>query len=251
MTNNNYIYLLIEREFLALNKPIYKIGRSKQELNKRVVSYPKGSRLLIQIYCDDCIEIESKLLRWFRIKYKSRKDIGSEYFEGDFRLMIADIYDTCYKSLLDKKYVYEDDVEFILEDSSSEEEVKSDVEIEGGGEEKDEKEFNDKLILVNEMLDKLGLSHPHIVDSIVPIEYIARFEVYYQEVKDKYLKVFDCIDGYMNIIDVINNIFKLCGTTQLVKVSNYKYAVKDSLSLDNLNIKETDWLKELQKLRYN
>lgn len=242
MTHNNYIYLLIEREFIALNKPVYKIGRTRQEHNKRIESYPKGSRLLIQMYCDDCINIESKLLRWFRIKYKSRKDIGSEYFEGDFRLMIADIYDVCFKSL--DKHGIKEDVEFILEDSSSESEIEQDVE--------GEKDFDEKLLLINEMLSKLGLSHPHTVDAIVPIEYIARFEVYYQEVKDKYLNLFECLNtpNSSNIIDVINKIMKLCGDTQLVKVSNYKYAVKDSISFDNFNITD-NWLKDIQKLRYN
>jgi hypothetical protein len=244
-TSNNYIYLLIEREFIALNKPVYKIGRTRQEHNKRIESYPKGSRLLIQMYCDDCINIESKLLRWFRIKYKSRKDIGAEYFEGDYRLMLADIYDVCFKSL-DKCGIKEEDedVEFIFEEDTS-----SSEESEGEG----EKDFDDKLFLINEMLSKLGLSHPHTLDAIVPIEYIARFEVYYQEVKDKYMNLFECLNTPSpnnNIIDIINKIMKLCGNTQLVKVSNYKYAVKDSLSFDKFIITD-NWLNDIQKLRYN
>lgn len=89
----NYIYLLQEREFIKTNESIYKIGRTKQEQNKRFKQYPKNSKLLLQIECDDCVELEKYLLKIFKDKYKQRKDIGNEYFEGDPKNMINDIFD--------------------------------------------------------------------------------------------------------------------------------------------------------------
>lgn len=241
---NNYIYLLIEREFIALNKPIYKIGRTKQDHNKRIESYPKGSRLLLQMFCNDCIEIEAKLLRWFRIKYKSHKEIGSEYFEGDYRLMIADIYDACFKSL--DEFNRKVELEYVLEDDSD-----GDISVMDDHEHEIEPGFDEKLTLINNMLHKLGLSHPHEIDAIVPIEYIARFEVYYQQDKEKYLTTFDCICSSDNIIDVINKLLRLCGNTQLSKMTNNKYVINDIENLFQAVNLSSDWLKEIQKFRYN
>ena len=86
-----YIYLLKEREFMKTNENIYKIGKTKQDNFKRFNSYPKGSVLIFQILCSNCTNIENKLIKLFREKYIKRKDIGNEYFEGDYINMIDDI----------------------------------------------------------------------------------------------------------------------------------------------------------------
>jgi len=88
----NYIYLLQEREFIKTNEKIYKIGRSKQKNGKRFSQYPKGSTLLFQIICEDCVCTEKKLIKLFKTKFKQRKDIGREYFEGNYQVMIDEIY---------------------------------------------------------------------------------------------------------------------------------------------------------------
>ena len=79
-----YIYLLIEREFITTNKNIYKIGRTKQNNYGRFNSYPKNSKLLLQIICKDCTLCEQKLIKIFKSKYKQCIDIGIEYFEGNY-----------------------------------------------------------------------------------------------------------------------------------------------------------------------
>ena len=89
---HNSIYLLQEREFINSNKNIYKIGRTKQANIQRFNQYPKGSKLLLHIICDDCDILETELIRDFKNKYIHRKDIGNEYFEGDYKEMIKDIY---------------------------------------------------------------------------------------------------------------------------------------------------------------
>ena len=61
----NYIYLLQEREFIKTNESIYKIGRTKQEHNKRLNQYPKGSILLVQIICSNCVIMEKKIITFF------------------------------------------------------------------------------------------------------------------------------------------------------------------------------------------
>jgi len=77
------IYLLIEREFLKSGEKIYKIGKTKQEGLKRFGQYPKGSELLLYIKTLDCDEDEKKLKKRLEDKYKCRRDIGTEYYEGD------------------------------------------------------------------------------------------------------------------------------------------------------------------------
>ena len=85
-----YVYLLQEREFVNNKKQVYKIGKTKQPNLLRFNSYPKGSVLIQQFYCNDCDEIETQIITLFNTKYKLRK--GREYFEGNFKEMIFDIY---------------------------------------------------------------------------------------------------------------------------------------------------------------
>ena len=92
MTAINYIYLLQEREFLKTNENIYKIGKTKQENLKRLCNYPNGTQLIFQMICDDCDIIEKQLLDTFKDKYLLQKDIGNEYFKGNYKDMIDDIY---------------------------------------------------------------------------------------------------------------------------------------------------------------
>jgi hypothetical protein len=86
-----YIYMLREREFIASNQDIYKIGRSEQENCIRVVKYPKSSELICKNSCYDCHELENYMIKLFKQKYIQRTDIGAEYFEGNVIQMQNDI----------------------------------------------------------------------------------------------------------------------------------------------------------------
>ena len=89
--HTEYIYLLQEREFYVSQQPIYKIGKTKQPNHKRFSSYPKGSVLLLQRICRDCDQEEYRLLHIFKEKFTQRRDIGTEYFEGDQEQMMDEI----------------------------------------------------------------------------------------------------------------------------------------------------------------
>lgn len=91
---SNYIYLLKEREFIMLNQDIYKVGMTKKANHQRFHQYPKGSILLFQMICSDCNYYEKKVIALFKEEFILRKDIGNEYFEGDYVLMIDYIYAT-------------------------------------------------------------------------------------------------------------------------------------------------------------
>jgi len=94
---SNYIYILQTREFINAKNNIYKIGKSGQENLKRFNSYPKGSKLIMQVICSDCNIVEKNIIDLFKEKYTQKKDIGTEYFEGDMYQMMDDIYDECKK----------------------------------------------------------------------------------------------------------------------------------------------------------
>jgi hypothetical protein len=89
---DSYIYLIQEREFIKTKEPIYKIGKSRQEPMKRINQYPKGSICLLHIICKDCDKIETELINIFKKKYEQMKEVGNEYFKGNFYDMIDDIY---------------------------------------------------------------------------------------------------------------------------------------------------------------
>lgn len=83
-----YIYLIREREFLLLNQPIYKIGRSEQHANrviKRIATgYKKGSEIVLVLHTPLTMykDVESVLKHMFCDRFKKHDD-GTEYFEGD------------------------------------------------------------------------------------------------------------------------------------------------------------------------
>jgi hypothetical protein len=90
---SQYIYLIHEREFIQSEKYIYKIGKTKQLNFKRFTQYPKDSAIIYHCTTKNCDIHEKLVIQCFKNKYIHRKDIGSEYFEGDHREMLCDIYD--------------------------------------------------------------------------------------------------------------------------------------------------------------
>jgi len=95
--NSEYIYLLQEREFIKTNEPIYKIGKTKQECLKRIINYPNGTKLIIQIECNDCDTYEKLLITKFKKNFIHKNDIGNEYFYGNRFKMINIIYNLLWE----------------------------------------------------------------------------------------------------------------------------------------------------------
>ena len=80
---SGYIYLIQEREFISTNRNVFKIGMTSQSNTRRLQQYPKNSKLICYVGYYNITVGERELLQQFRDKFISRKDIGSEYFEGD------------------------------------------------------------------------------------------------------------------------------------------------------------------------
>jgi hypothetical protein len=64
--NNEFIYLIKEREFIKTKELIYKIGKTKQENLQRIKSYPNGSILLLYIITNDCDKKEKEIIQKFK-----------------------------------------------------------------------------------------------------------------------------------------------------------------------------------------
>jgi len=81
---HGYIYMVRTREFKALNRPIYKVGRTSQCPDTRIGrlhKYTKGSEiyLILQCHVDDVSLIEKEILEQFCHRWDPGPD-GSEDF---------------------------------------------------------------------------------------------------------------------------------------------------------------------------
>ena len=84
-----YIYLLQTRESLRYKETIYKVGRTCKEGLQRFKFYPKGSKLLLHIFCFDSVTVEKNILSQFNGKFKNASTYGKEYFDGDLTEMVS------------------------------------------------------------------------------------------------------------------------------------------------------------------
>lgn len=116
MDNLNYIYLLQEREFVKCNENIYKVGKTKKDQFTRFNQYPNGSILLLQIKCNDCDCNEREIIKLFKSKYTHKKQIGHEYFEGDYEDMMKNIFNIVLKNNGKKGSYCVNDVEDDVDD---------------------------------------------------------------------------------------------------------------------------------------
>jgi len=91
MNSDEGLYIMHTRELHTLQLEIYKIGRSNI-LDNRMKQYPKGSKIICMINCENSILCEKELIKIFKSKFIQRLEYGTEYFEGDKRLMMKEIF---------------------------------------------------------------------------------------------------------------------------------------------------------------
>jgi len=87
-STKEYVYLLQEREFIRLEEPTYKIGRTKDP-DRRHKAYPKDSELLMLCQVPDCQSAEKQIKEVFSEKFTQRREYGVEYFNGNVELMMS------------------------------------------------------------------------------------------------------------------------------------------------------------------
>ena len=155
-----YIYLIHTREFYNHDEFVYKIGKTKKLNFHRFNQYPRGSVLLFQTNCNDCDICETKILKLFNSKYKRRKDIGLEYFEGDYLQMKKDICN-----------IVDNNVDVKVEEKiENKEEQKIETKIVKGY---NEYKLTSEQIKEKEIINKLLEKVEEIVDKIDNIEKVV------------------------------------------------------------------------------
>ena len=139
MNEYHFIYLLREKQDIDNKLNIFKIGKSTQENTRRVKSYPSGSYLYLQIRCNDCHSMESKLIKKFKNYFVLIR--GREYFKGDIHIMMDIIYSFIQTHVYETSYILEND----------------DYKLTSGTLEKENKiiETNDQLLKKNKQLSQI------------------------------------------------------------------------------------------------
>jgi DNA-directed RNA polymerase subunit RPC12/RpoP len=102
-TNEGFIYIIHEREFIRLKEDTYKIGRT-QDYEERLTQYPKSSKLIKVFKVTNMHISETEIKRYLsNIKDIKRKtEYGSEYFETNIANLISNM-EVCLDSI-DMKY---------------------------------------------------------------------------------------------------------------------------------------------------
>lgn len=81
----NYIYLLQDKQYYGSN--VFKIGMTRRKNLTRFNEYEKGSQLLLQKCCEDCVAMEKIIIGIFKNMFKLVR--GREWFEGDYKYMMS------------------------------------------------------------------------------------------------------------------------------------------------------------------
>lgn len=89
---NGYLYIIKTRESVRMKENIYKIGCTG-DIIRRYRQYPKGSKLIYTIIHYNYKKLEKE---WINILNNNkllmrRKDMGNEYYEGDYHLIINEL----------------------------------------------------------------------------------------------------------------------------------------------------------------
>ena len=79
-------------EGVKTKENVFKVGMTTKQNHERFNQYPKGSILLFQMICENCKKMENQIITSFKEKFTQQKDIGTEYFKGNYKNMIHIIY---------------------------------------------------------------------------------------------------------------------------------------------------------------
>lgn len=93
-----WIYLCQTPHCFELHNDVYKVGRTSS-IEQRKRGYPKGTIFFACLRCTDAQSLETSLLHRFRALFKSRKDYGVEYFEGQLPSMLRVMYEEQLKTV--------------------------------------------------------------------------------------------------------------------------------------------------------
>lgn len=233
---SQYIYLLQEREFIKTKEHVYKVGMTKKENHKRFNQYPKSSVLLFQMICNNCKNMEKLVLKKFKETFKQRKDIGNEYFEGEYKVMIDIIYLTIKDELNIHKETINTEEEQEEEDEKQENKIKYNLLCE-----KICKIFtdykNDESFGGNKKYIKISMIHNEYVVYYINSELMDYLHDYYE---------YERFDNYIINQYTIDEIDYADGLHYFQYLINKKLVCVDKI----YDINSTDFINEINKTKF-
>ena len=225
----HFIYLIQEKIYIDENIDVYKIGKSTQENTRRVKSYPSGSKLYIQLSCNNCHLMEKNLINIFKTKFKLYR--GREYFLGNLESMMNIIYNEIKdEHYISEYYTINDNNQIISEENSKFKLL--------NGELKSKNKyllFNDckNKQVIKEMKDKISDYEIKLTDLNTKykkdIVKIKRLEISEKEIKNIHEKELN--DIYRNLSVKITTIDNYKNT-----IDNYKNIISELTEKNNENI---------------
>ncbi len=87
-----YLYLFQTKEFVDSRQPIYKFGKTTKLNLDEFEELPVGSRVILQISCDDCHVLERKINSLFTVNYEPKNPNERGYFRGNHKSMVVDLF---------------------------------------------------------------------------------------------------------------------------------------------------------------
>ena len=89
---SGYLYLFQTKEFVVTKQPIYKFGKTTKLNLDEFEELPVGSRVILQISCDDCHVLETKINSLFTVNYEPKKRNERGFFRGNHNSMVVDLF---------------------------------------------------------------------------------------------------------------------------------------------------------------
>lgn len=86
----NYVYLIREREFIRINEPVYKFGKTIQSPQKRMYGYPMHSEVLLCANVYNWHDVEKEIRAEFQKQF-TKTIYGHEHFSGNPTKMVDTI----------------------------------------------------------------------------------------------------------------------------------------------------------------
>jgi hypothetical protein len=98
MSRYGSLYLIQTREFQNQNIPIFKVGKTANDITERLGKYGKGGQVLFTMAVDisKLDQVELDLINLFKEKFSQKQEVGTEYFEGNLKEMISEMHNTCF-----------------------------------------------------------------------------------------------------------------------------------------------------------
>lgn len=111
------------------------------EYLKENEQYPNGTVLIFKMMCNVIEKVEENIIKIFKERFNQQKDIGDEYFEGDYHIMIDTICSTIKDNNDDN-----DDEDDNDEDEDEDDEDENDEDDNNEDDDNDENDNDDEQI---------------------------------------------------------------------------------------------------------